>query len=116
MPWQAPSLTVKWGAYRKPDPEEQLQTVQAVMAAMGAPTKLLPVRVALEKLRDGGVLDADNLQAVLDELKKEQAEADAKAEKDADRQVDDAIAIADATAKAKAGATGGGTPPKGPAK
>lgn len=116
MPWQPPSLAAKWGPYRKPDPEEQLQTVQAVMAAMGVPTKLLTVRIALEKLRDGGVLDADNLQAVIEELKKEQAEADAKAEADADRQVEDAIAIVDATAKAKARATGGGPPSKGPAK
>ena|SRR5687767_594209 len=116
MPWQAPSLTVQWGPYRKPDPEEQLKTVQGVMAAMGAPTKLLTVRIALEKLRDGGVLNADNLQAVIDELKKEQAEADAKADADADRQVEDAIAIADATAKAKAGTAGGGPPPKGPPK
>lgn len=113
MPWQAPSLTVKWGPYRKPDPEEQVQVVEAVMAAMGAPTKLLPLRIALEKLRDGGVLNADNLQAVIDELKKEQAEADAKADADADRQVNDAIAIADAAAKAKAGAAGPGAPPKG---
>ncbi len=114
MPWQAPSLTVKWGAYTKPDPEEQLQTVQAVQQAMGTPTKLLPVRTALEKLRDAGFIGADNLEAVLDELEKEQAEADAKAEADADRQLNDAVAIADATAKAKAGAAGGGAPPKGP--
>jgi hypothetical protein len=116
MPWQPPSLTVKWGPYRKPDPEEQLQAVQAVEAAMGAPTKLLTVRIALEKLRDAGFINADNLEAVIDELKKEQAEADAKANADADRQLDDAIAIADATAKAKARTAGGGAPPKGPPK
>jgi len=113
MPWQAPSLSVRWGAYSKPDPAEQLQTVQAVQAGMGTPTKLLTIRGALEKLRDSGYLAVDNLEAVIDELKKEQAEADAKAEADADRQVSDSIAIADATAKAKAGAAGGGPPPKG---
>jgi hypothetical protein len=116
MPWQPPSLTVRWGSYRKPDPEEQLQMVQAIVQAMGGPTKLLTVRLALEKLRDAGVIDADNLEAVIAELKKEQAEADAKAEADADRAVNDAIAVADATAKAKADASGGSVPKKTPPK
>lgn len=114
MPWQPPSLTVKWGPYRKPSPEEQLQAAQAVEALLGAPTKLLTTRIALEKLRDAGVIDADNLEAVLDELKKEQEEADKKAEADAAREVDNAIAVANATAKAKADAAGAGAPPKGP--
>ncbi len=116
MPWQAPSLTVKWGPYRTPSPEEQLAGVQAVMAAAGVGAKLFPVKTALEKLRDLGILNADNLQDVLDELDREQKEADAKAEADADRALNDAVAIADATAAAKAKSGGGGTGPKASTK
>lgn len=110
MPWQAPSLTAKWGPYRKPDPEEQAQMATAVETLLGTPTKLFTTRIALEKLRDAGVLDADNLEAVIAELKKEQEEAEAKERENAESELNDAIALADATAKARA-REGGGKPP-----
>lgn len=115
MPWQPPSLTVKWGPYRQPSPEEQLAGAQSVAALAGPGTKLFPVKTALEKLRDLGILNADNLQDVLDELDREQKAADEKATADADRALNDAIAVADATAKAKAQSGSGGARPKAPA-
>ncbi len=110
MPWQSPSLTARWGAYRKPDPEEQKQVVEGVQLALGAPTKLLTTRGALEKLRDEGFIDVDNLEAVIDELKKEQAEADEKKKADAENELNNAIELADATAKARAKSAGGKPP------
>jgi hypothetical protein len=94
MTWQPPSLTVKWGPYRRPDPEEQLQTIQAVQAAMGGTgAKLMTLRVAIEKLRGDGFLDVDNIDALIKELESEQAKADEKARQDAKNQLADAAAV-----------------------
>lgn len=117
MPWQAPSLVVKWGPYTKPSPEEQLQTVQAVEQALGSPTKLITRKVGIEKLRDGGVIDVEDVQDMEAELDKEQAAADAKARENAKNQLADAAAVQSQTeargAAARGQQPGDAPPPKG---
>jgi hypothetical protein len=113
MPWQPPSLSVRWGAYQKPDAEEQTKTVQAVEGALGANkgVKIITTRLALEKLKQAGVLEIDNVEAVLAELEKEQTDADNKAREDAKNQLADAAAVEVQTQKRLAGS--GGAQPKG---
>ena len=103
MPWQPPSLTVKWGPYSKPDGEEQQQLVTATMALLGKEGgRVATTKLVIEKLRTAGVLDIDNLQALLDELEKEQADADEKARANAKNQLDDAAAVEVETEKKRA--------------
>jgi len=117
MPWQPPNLTVRWGAYSKPDGEEQAQLVTATLALLGADHAAVVTReIVLEKLRGAGVLDIESVQAVIEALDKEKADAEAKAVADADRELDHSLALADGTAKAKVAAAGVGAPPKGPPK
>ena len=73
MPWQPPSLTLKWGAYVKPDEQSQLFMVQGVQAALGGSggTAIITKRIALEKLKQAGVFEIENVSAVLEALEEE---------------------------------------------
>lgn len=87
MPWNPPSLTLKWGPYTKPDPEEQLNTVRTVQEAL-AGTPLITLRLGVEKLRQGGVFDIDNVDAVIEELEAKAGEQAAKDEAAAARDLE----------------------------
>lgn len=90
-----PSLSVKWGDYDKPDPEEESKIVTTVRTAMGGGSSggdpLITKRIALEKIR--GVFPIENVEAVLEELEKESEER-------ADRELEAAKAVLDAEASA----------------
>lgn len=77
MPWQPLSLTLKWGAYVKPDEQSQLFMIQGVQEALGGVggKPCITRRMALEKLRDAGVFEIENISAVLDGLDEEAQQA-----------------------------------------
>lgn len=104
MPWQPPSLTVTWGAYRKPDPEEQKQTVDGVAVMLGANkgVRIITREIALEKLRDAGVIDFESTEKVIEDLDTEQDEADEKARVVAENQLVDTAAVEVDTEKRRA--------------
>lgn len=107
MPWQPPSLTVRWGPYRAPSPEEQKQAIDGVMSLLGGGgsagsttgTKIITREMALEKLKSEGVIEFESTEAVIQALEDEQAEADEKARADAKNALADAAAIQVDTAK-----------------
>lgn len=108
-----PSLTLRWGPYSQPDPAEQLSTVQAVQAALGGVggQPLITLPIAVEKLRQSGVFDIDNVSAVVAELEKQAKAKKAEEEATAERDLDHAVTQIEASAEAKAK-----TAPKPPAK
>lgn len=86
MPWKPPSLVLKWGPYTKPDPEEQNKTVTAVQGALGGASgqPIITLKMAVEKLKQSGTFDIDNVDAVVDELTKQAKEKAAKEAEDAE--------------------------------
>lgn len=104
-----PSLSVKWGPYDQPDPDEEQKIVTTVRTAVGGGTAgepLITKRLAVEKLRE--VFDIENVDAVLDELEKESEERQQKALQHTTAEAEALGAIA------HAGPTGQrGGPPKG---
>lgn len=76
MPWQPPSLTLRWGSYVKPDEQSQLYMVQAVQGALGGSggVAVITKRIALEKLKQAGVFEIENVSAVLESLDEEAQE------------------------------------------
>jgi hypothetical protein len=75
--WQSPSLLVKWGPYFKTDPQEQLQVIQMVQAALGKTNaggmQLISKRHAVEKIAD--MFGIENIDAMLKTLEEEEQEA-----------------------------------------
>jgi hypothetical protein len=119
MPWQPPSLSLKWGSYVKPDEQSQLFVVQAVQAALGGSggTQIITKRLALNKLKQAGVFEIENISAVLESLQ-EEADENANRELDAAKAALDAQAGAqrpgkDAPPNASGSGGGGGRPPSG---
>lgn len=82
MPWQPPSLTLRWGAYTKPDEQAQLYMVQAVQGALGGAggKQIITKRIGLEKLKQAGVFEIENVSAVLDAVDEESQKALADAQ------------------------------------
>jgi len=84
MAWLSPTLQVKWGSYFKPDPDEEQKVVATTQLALGggatAAEPLITRRIAVEKIAK--VYGIENVDAVLDEIDKEQ-DARAKRELDA---------------------------------
>lgn len=76
-----PSLTVKWGSYAKPDPDEESKIVTTVRTAFGGGATggqpLITKRAAVEKLAP--VFGIENVTAFLEALE-EEAEEKAKAD------------------------------------
>ncbi len=97
MPWQSPTITVKWGAYFQPDPADEKLIVDTVVAAAPHTTK----RMRMEKLAP--LFGIENVEAALEELEEEQ-NADAERELDA--------TTAALNAEARAFGAGKGAPPK----
>jgi len=117
MPWQPPSLTVKWGPYTRPDADSQLKTMQMVESGLGANkgVRILTRELALEKLRDNGVIDAEDIADVVAKLDEEQAKADEQARQNAKDLLVDAAAVepkAPAPAARPSGGKPSGPPPK----
>lgn len=102
MTWSPPNLTLKWGPYTKPDAEEQLKAVQTVQAALGgtAGVPIITMQLAVEKLRQSGVFDIDNVAAVIEELEAKAAEKKAEDEATAERDLDHAVTQIQAKAEA----------------
>lgn len=69
--WQPPSLTLRWGPYTRPDPQEQQQLVTAVVAAING--GLMTRRMGVEKLAADGVVVIENVGAVVEELEAQAA-------------------------------------------
>jgi hypothetical protein len=107
MPWQSPSLTVKWGPYFAPDPDEQNKIVTMVQEALGgtAGTPLITLRAAVEKIAP--IFGIENIDAAIEQLEKER-------EENANRELDAATAALNA--EARAFGTGPNAPGKPPAK
>jgi hypothetical protein len=117
MPWQPPSLTVKWGPYQKPDGAEQAKIMELVQAGLGANkgVRILTRELAIEKLRDAGVIETEDIEQLITELDEEQGEADEQARKNAKDLLVDASAVKPA-APAGAARPGGAQPPRVPTK
>jgi hypothetical protein len=96
MPWVDPGLTLRWGPYAKPDPEEQTAIVGLTQSALGAGAtggqKLVTLRTAVAKIAP--FFGIDDIDAALEALKKE-TEDDAK--KALQKTVDTQKAMAEAT-------------------
>lgn len=112
MPWNPPSITVKWGPYSSPDPAEQKAVVETVQLALGAggTAPLITPRMGVEKLNQDGVFDIDDVDKLLDELEQAKIEQEEKQAEQAQRELDAAITQIDAKARA------GGSPPDAPGK
>src|SRR3954469_6729484 len=80
-PWQPPRLHLRWGEYLKPDPEEQSQIVLMCTTALASKVPFLTVRAVVEKV--AAIFGIENVEAFLDELKKETDANDAKKSADA---------------------------------
>lgn len=105
MPWQAPTVTVKWGSYFEPDAEEEHKIVTMVQEAMGGKSgkPIIQLRHALEKVAP--IFGIENIESALADLEKEHEEA-------AQRELDATTAALDAEARAKRAGEG---PPAKPA-
>ncbi len=116
MPWQSPSISVKWGRFFKPDPAEEQQIVATCQEALGGKggTPTITLRQAVEK--QAAIFGTENVDAALEELEKERDER-------AQRELDATTAALDAEARAQrsvqnakggpSGTSGGGGRPKG---
>src|SRR6187549_1549617 len=102
MPWNPPSLTLKWGPYTKPDPTEQKAVVETVQLALGGPagTPLITQRMGIEKLHQAGVFDVDNVDALLLQLEEQKVEKEQKELETAERELDAAVTQIHAKARA----------------
>lgn len=68
--WTSPSLQVRWGPYFRPDVTEQKTLVDMVRAALsGEGGAIITRRHAVQKI--ASIFDIDNVDAVLDEIEKE---------------------------------------------
>lgn len=76
MPWLSPSLSLRWGSYTKLDGDEQQKIVATSIAAKDA--GIVTRRMAVEKI--ASVFDIENVDAVLEALKLEDAEKLKKAQ------------------------------------
>lgn len=96
MPWQSPTLTVKWGSFFAPDAADEKMIVDTVVAAAPYTTE----RMRMEKLAP--IFSIENVEAALADLEEEkQAELDTEESK-ADAELERTKVEIDATAKAKA--------------
>lgn len=77
--WLSPSVQVQWGPYFRPDPAEQKQIVDMVIAALGASggTSLVTRRAAIQKV--ASIFGIDNVDAAIKALEKEDEEKAKKA-------------------------------------
>jgi len=81
--WLAPSLTVKWGPYFRSDPAEQKATIEMAQAARGkgpglvGAQPLITRRQAIEIIAP--VVGIENIDAAMEALEQEDAEAEQKA-------------------------------------
>lgn len=112
MPLPAlPSLSVKWGPYDQPDPEEEAKIVTTVRTAMGGGAgggePLITKRMAIEKLRE--VFPIESVDATLEALEEEQEERQKKMLEQTTAEADALHKIAGNGAAAKPG----GPPPSG---
>ncbi len=89
-----PSLSVRWGSYSKPDPEEEQKVVTTVRTAMGGGAgggePLITKRIAVEKIQS--IFGIENIDAMLEELEAETAE---RQEKTLENTTAEAKALAD---------------------
>jgi hypothetical protein len=92
VPWLKPSLSLRWGSYTKLDGDEQKQIVDATIQAHAA--GLITLRMAVEKLAP--VYGIENVDAVLEALKKEKKEKqqDALANAEAMKKISDGAGAA----------------------
>lgn len=77
---EEPSITLKWGAYYEPDPEEQ--TKIAKFLAEADKVIALPDRIKLQKL--ARALDVENVDALLKEIEAEREAREEKAREEAE--------------------------------
>jgi len=107
MPWVEPSITLRWGPYSKPDPEEQTAIVTLTQAALGGPggKPLITKRAAVEKIAD--IFGIEDIDAALEALEKELAEADQKAADAALTEQQNLHALANGTKPGGPGGAGG---------
>lgn len=77
MPWQSPTLAVKWGPYFAPDPTEQTALIAMVQEALGGKggKPLIQLRQAVEKIAP--IFGITNIEATVKAVEEEQAKRDA---------------------------------------
>lgn len=73
--WEAPSLSVEYGPYTKPDPEEQQKIVALVQTALGGKggRPLINLQTAVKRVAK--IFGIENVQALIDELEKAEEDA-----------------------------------------
>ena len=104
--WQIPTLTLRWGAYFKPDAADDLAIVQLTAQAKDA--GLITKRMALEKLQP--TFGIENIDEALDALEEEAAQ---RKQEEADSMLaeqQNLHALANGTKPIGAGAAGGAKP------
>lgn len=77
--WTPPAITVKYGPYFKADADDQTKVVAMVQQALGSGgtgEQLITKQIAVETIAH--VFGIENVEVVMQELEKEQAEKDAK--------------------------------------
>lgn len=93
-----PSLRIAWGAYNKPEPEEEQQILATVRLALGGGPgggePLITKRVALEKIQP--VFKFENIDALIEELDKE---TDERAQKSLEQKTNEATAMGEVAQK-----------------
>lgn len=73
MSWEPPNLTLRWGAYFKPDPEDEQKLVKVCADAKDA--GFITLRTGVEKLsRTFGIENVDSYLEKLDEEAQKRAE------------------------------------------
>jgi hypothetical protein len=70
-----PDLTLVWGSYAKPDPEEENQIITGVVAASSANPKIVTQRMVLEKFKRHNIFAIESVEQALEDLKEESDEA-----------------------------------------
>ncbi len=83
--WQGPRFTLRWPGYFRPNAEDAQKIFTAVDTGLKASPKILTKRKAVEMIQR--IADIDNIDAYLESLEEEQAEADAKAKEQQDAQM-----------------------------
>ena len=110
MPWVEPSITLRWGPYSKPDPEEQTAIVTLTQAALGGAggKAVITKRMAIEKIAD--IFGIEDIDAALDSLEQEQEEAAQKAADASLTEQQNLHALAAGTKPSGPGGAGGAKP------
>lgn len=78
--WNPPALTLRWGPYNRPDPDDKVKQINATKLAYDG--GLITLRKAVESIKDQFGIEA--VDAFMDELEEERAKKQDEALKNAE--------------------------------